>query len=82
MPKPDFCRVSRADVAKTRPTLERAGYRCEHCRRGDGLRVVEGFGQLVVLCPGCLPSNAFRVVLSRRKAAVRQTTKPERMAKR
>ena len=68
VPKLEFSWVSRADVARTRPALERAGYRCEHCRRDDGLRVVEGYGQLVVLCPECvLGGIGFKMVLVHRK---------------
>ena len=67
-PKLEFAWVSRADVVRTRPALERAGYRCEHCRRDDGLRVVEGYGQLVVLCPECvLGGIGFKMVLVHRK---------------
>ena len=68
-PKPDFAWVSRIDVARTRPALERAQYRCEHCRRDDDLRVVEGFGQLVVLCPECSMGGGFKMVLVHRKTA-------------
>lgn len=70
-PKMGFEWVSRADVAKTRPALERAGYRCEHCKRDDDLRVVEGYGQLVVLCPECsMGGVAFKMVLVHRKMKV------------
>jgi len=64
--------VSRTDVTKTRPALDRAGYRCEHCRSEDGLRVVEGFGQLVVLCPKSVLEDGFKKVLAYRKAQVRR----------
>jgi hypothetical protein len=64
--------VGRADVAKTRPALELARYRCEHCRRDDGLRVVEGFGQFVVLCPECALGGGFKMVLVHRKTTVIQ----------
>jgi len=64
--------VGRLEVDKTRPALERAGYRCECCPRNDGLRVVEGYGQLVVLCPECAMSNGFRLVLSHRNVQMRR----------
>lgn len=66
----DFAWVSKTDVARTRPALERARYRCEHCRRDEGLRVVEGYGQLVVLCPECAMGGGFKVVLAHRKVSV------------
>lgn len=73
-PKMGFSWVNRADVAKTRPALDRAGYLCEHCRRDDDLRVVEGRGQLVVLCPECsMGGVAFKMVLVHRKTKVQET---------
>ena len=70
--------VPRSDVALTRPALERAGYRCEHCRRGDGLRVVDGFGQHVVLCPKCAMDGGFRSVLAHRRAGAIRARKVSR----
>ena len=75
VPKFDFAMVSRIDVARTRPALERAQYRCEHCRRDDGLRVVEGYGQIVVLCSECVLGGGFKMVLAHRKTAVVQSKK-------
>lgn len=69
-----FAWVPRTDVARTRPALARAGYRCEHCRRDDGLRVVEGYGQLVVLCPECVVGGGFKMVLAHRKTEARRMT--------
>ncbi len=48
--------VSRTEVAKTRPVLERAGWRCEGqgCTRDENLRVVERVGKpREVLCRRC-----------------------------
>lgn len=66
---PDFGWVPKTEVAKSRPALERAGYRCEGCRLDEGLRVAEGSGQLVVLCPRCGLDDGFNRVLAYRKAA-------------
>lgn len=61
--------VPRTDVAKTRPALERAKYRCECCPRDDGLRVVQGReGELAVLCPECAVTGGLQLVLARRRA--------------
>jgi len=78
IPKLGFAWVSRADVTKTRPALERAGYRCECCRREDGLRVVEGFGQFVVICPECALGGGFRMVLAHRKMGALQSAGGDR----
>lgn len=77
VPEFDFEVVSRSDVARTRPALELAGYRCEHCGREDGLRVVEGFGQRVVLCYPDLLGVGFRRVVGRRKAEETATRRRE-----
>lgn len=67
----DFTWVPKTDTAKTRPALERARYRCEHCPREDGLRVVEGVGKdrehTAVLCPRCAMGNGFKMVLTYRR---------------
>lgn len=64
--------VSRSDVDKTRPALALAGYRCECCPRRDGLRVVEGKGEVVVLCPECAMDGGFKLVLAKRNRAAIQ----------
>jgi hypothetical protein len=78
IPRLGFAWVSRADVARTRPALERARYRCECCPRDDGLRVVEGFDQLVVLCPECAIGGGFKMVLAHRKVGMLQSTGGDR----
>jgi hypothetical protein len=62
--------VARTDVATSRPALTRAGYRCERCGRDAGLRVVRGYGQLVVLCARCRLRGGFTIVLGWRKQSV------------
>jgi hypothetical protein len=69
VPPLDHELVARTDVKTSRPALEAAGYRCEVCRRDDGLRVVAGWGQLAVLCPQCRAGSGFQQVLARRKHA-------------
>jgi hypothetical protein len=60
--------VERDETQVTRKALERAGWRCESCRRDNDLRVVEDrFDAFVVLCLPCrldtpwLPSARARV---------------------
>ena len=69
IPRLGFAWVNRSDVAKTRPALERAGYRCEHCRTGEELRVVEGLGHVVVLCTRCAIGDGFKRALAYRDSA-------------
>jgi hypothetical protein len=68
VPSFDFELVSRSDVAASRPIMEAAGYRCENCGHDDSLRVVRGYGQLVVLCQRCRSNHKFRAVLGARRA--------------
>lgn len=71
VPGLDFVWVPRTDTNRTQPTLERARYCCEHCRRDDGLRVVEGVGknagETAVLCPECALGNRFSAVVTHRR---------------
>jgi hypothetical protein len=72
LPNLVFRLVGRTEVSLSRPALEAARYRCESCRREDGLRVAEGAaGQLVVLCVACAGGDrAFKSVVRLRAIAV------------
>ncbi len=50
---PGYRLVARSDVAVTRPALERAGWRCEHCHDADDLRVIDHRGTILVVCDAC-----------------------------
>jgi len=50
---PGYRLVARSDTAVTRPALERAKWRCEHCHDPDDLRVIEHRGTILVVCDAC-----------------------------
>lgn len=59
--------VPKTELAVTRPALERAGYRCEHCLDRSQLRVVRGVEVTMVLCPECRCTGGFEAVFAARR---------------